>query len=67
MFPLPHHQIPGGQARVEGSFHDGKGTTSSFFFFVIYLATPVLCCSMWDLFPRPGIEPRASCIGDAES
>ena len=33
------------------------------------LSTRVSClsCGMWDLIPRPGIEPGPPCIGSAES
>ena len=29
-----------------------------FFFFNIYLAAPGLNCSMWNLYPWPGIESK---------
>ena len=33
----------------------------------INLAVPGLSCSMWDLVPWPGIEPKPPCIGSTES
>ena len=66
MFPLPHHQIPGGQARVEGSFHDGKGTTSFFFFLNLFGYSCSLLQHVGSISPTRD-RTRASCIGDAES
>ena len=34
-----------------------------FFFILIYLAAQGLCCSMWDLVPQPGIQPRPPALG----
>ena len=31
--------------------------------FFIYLTIPGLSCDMWDLVPRPGIEPRSPALG----
>ena len=35
----------------------------SLFLKIIYLAVPGLYCSMWDLVPQPGIEPRPPALG----
>ena len=32
-------------------------------FIFIYLFVPGLCCSMWDLVPWPGTEPKFSALG----
>ena len=40
---------------------------SFYLFYFIYLTVLGPCCSMWDLVPLAGIEPRASCVGSVES
>ena len=39
------------------------GCGSFWFFFLFNLAVPGLSCSMWDIVPRPGIEPRMLRLG----
>ena len=34
-----------------------------FLFIYVYLASPGLSWSMWDLVPQPGIEPRFPALG----
>ena len=48
--------------RVAGEYSECLHKT--FFFFLIYysvfiVAFEIFSCSMWDLVPQPGIEPRA--------
>ena len=42
-----------------------QASSSFFFFFLIfiYLTVPSVSCSMWDLVPWAGIEPRSSTLG----
>ena len=45
---------------LNNSFYHLQFTTV---FFTIYLAAPCLSCGMWDLVPRPGIEPGSPPLG----